>query len=354
MPTHLFSPLKIREAHFRNRIFVSPMCQYSAREGLAQTWHLVHLGSRAVGGAGLVSTEATAVCPEGRISPGDTGLWNDAQLHAWAPIAAFIREQGAVPAIQLAHAGRKASTGIPWLGGQPLDSGQGGWTVSAPSPLPFDTGYPVPHELDPGEIQEIVHAFAEAARRALKAGFEAVELHFAHGYLAHEFLSPLSNHRKDDYGGSLENRMRFPLEVADSVRAVWPASHPLLVRLSVTDWVPGGWDLPSSITLSRELKRVGVDLIDCSSGGNVPRAEIPLGPGYQTVFAEAIRRETGVLTGAVGLITEPVQAEHLLGTGQADVVFLARAELRDPYWPLAAARHLGVEIDWPPPYRRGK
>jgi 2,4-dienoyl-CoA reductase-like NADH-dependent reductase (Old Yellow Enzyme family) len=330
------------------------MCQYSARQGLAQVWHLVHLGSRAVGGAGLVATEATAVCPEGRISPADTGLWNDDQCLAWAPIAAFIREQGAVPAIQLAHAGRKASTDLPWLGGRPLDSGQGGWPVVAPSPLPFDTGYPVPQELDREGIRKIVRAFARAAGRALEAGFGVVELHFAHGYLGHEFLSPLSNHRNDDYGGSLENRMRFPLDVVRAVRAVWPSSHPLFVRLSVTDWVPGGWDLASSITLAREFGREGVDLIDCSSGGNVPRAEIPVGPGFQTGFAEAIRRETGVLTGAVGLITEPVQAEHVLGTGQADVVFLARAELRNPYWPLAAARLLGVEHDWPAPYLRGK
>jgi 2,4-dienoyl-CoA reductase-like NADH-dependent reductase (Old Yellow Enzyme family) len=352
--TELFAALEIRGVRFRNRVFVSPMCQYSAVDGVPQTWHLVHLGSRAVGGAGLVMTEATAVSPRGRISPGDTGIWNRDQSDAWKPIVRFIKEQGARPGIQLAHAGRKASTAAPWLGGRPLDSDQGGWVPLAPSALPFDAGYPVPEALDEAGIATLETQFVEAARNAHRSGFEVLELHFAHGYLMHEFLSPLSNQRQDAYGGQLGARMEVPLRIVEAVRAVWPDTGPLFVRLSVTDWIPGGWDLESSIALVRALQARGVDLIDCSSGGIVPKASIPTGAGYQTHFAEIIRRETGILTGAVGLITDAIQADHIIRTGQADAVFLARAELRQPYWALEAASRLGVTCEWPPQYLRGQ
>jgi 2,4-dienoyl-CoA reductase-like NADH-dependent reductase (Old Yellow Enzyme family) len=350
----LFSPFEQRSVTLRNRIAVSPMCQYSCVDGVANDWHLVHLGSRAAGGAGAVIAEATAVTPEGRISPADCGLWNDAQAEAFRPVAAFIRAHGAVPGIQLAHAGRKASTAAPWHGGKPVGPDAGGWRPVAPSPLRFSGGYPEPHELTAGEIADLVAAFAAATERALAAGFDIVELHMAHGYLLHEFLSPLSNRRADAYGGDLENRMRLPLEVAAAARRVWPEHLPLWVRISATDWVEGGWDLKQSTVLARRLAALGADLIDCSSGGLAPHAHVPVAPGYQVPFAAAIRREAGIATGAVGLITQPVQAEQILAAGDADVVLLARELLRDPYWPLHAARTLGVDIPWPPQYLRAK
>lgn len=350
----LFTPLRLRGVELRNRVAVSPMCQYSAVDGRAEPWHLVHLGSRAVGGAGLLIAEATAVLPEGRISPADLGLWSDPHAAALAPIAAFIESQGAVAGIQLAHAGRKASTAPPWSGGGPVAADDGGWTPVAPSPLPFAPGHPEPAELGTAAIDAVVEAFAAAAGRAARAGFRVVELHMAHGYLLHEFLSPLTNRRNDAWGGSLENRMRLPLAVARAVRAAWPEELPLFARLSVTDWVEGGWDLPSSIVLASRLRELGVDLVDCSSGGLVPQARIPTGPGYQVPFAAAIRREAGIATGAVGLITAPEQAEQIVATGEADLVLLARELLRDPYWPLHAARALGAETAWPSQYLRAK
>lgn len=350
--SQLFTPLQFGDIRFRNRVFVSPMCQYSSQDGMPNDWHLVHLGSRAVGGAGLVCVEATAVTPEGRISLADTGLWSDAHTEAFARITQFIRQQGAVPAIQLAHAGRKASCAVPWQGGKAL--ADGAWTTMAPSAVPFAEGDPAPHALSPDELDALVADFRAAAVRAKEAGFDCVEVHMAHGYLLHEFLSPLSNRREDDYGGSLENRMRLPLRVATAVREVWPANLPLFVRLSATDWMDGGWDLAQSVTLSRKLKDLGVDMIDCSSGGLVPNASIPVGAGFQTPFAETIRREVGIATIAVGMITEPVQAEHIVRTGQADAVMLARELLRDPYWPLHAAHALHSEIEWPVQYERAK
>ena len=349
--SNLFSSFSLRGLEFRNRVFVSPMCQYSSRDGLPNDWHMVHLGSRAVGGAALVCVEATGVSPEGRISPGDTGLWSEEHTNAFAPIAFFIKSQGARAAIQLAHAGRKASTDVPWRGGKHLSEEQGGWQTLAPSAVPFGN-WPAPREMTRDDIETVVLQFAAAARRASDAGFEVVELHMAHGYLLHEFLSPLSNRREDEFGGSLENRARFPLQVAEAVRAVWPDGLPLFARISATDWVEGGWDIEQSVQLSRWLKERGVDLIDCSSGGLVPGARIPVAPGYQVGFAERIRKEAAVATGAVGLITEPEQAEEIVATGQADVVFLARAELRDPYWPLHAAKQLGAEAPWPVQYGR--
>jgi 2,4-dienoyl-CoA reductase-like NADH-dependent reductase (Old Yellow Enzyme family) len=350
----LFDSWSLRELRFRNRIFVSPMCQYSAKNGVPSDWHLVHLGSRAVGGAALVIAEATGVSAAGRISPGDTGLWNDEQEKAFARIATFVKEQGARAGIQLAHAGRKGSTHVPWTkNGAPLQSGEGAWITEGPSPQAFGD-YPPPRELNLAEIKRITQEFTQSAERAHRAGFDVVELHFAHGYLLHEFLSPLSNHREDNYGGSLENRMRFSLEIARAVRAVWPSEKPLFARISASDWVEGGWDVTQSVALARELKTAGVDLVDCSSGGNVPKAPIPNTPGYQVPFAEQVRREAGIPTGAVGLITEAKQAEEILVKGQADAIFLARAMLRDPYWPLSAARELGVNVDWPKQYDRAK
>ncbi len=350
----LFSPLELREITFRNRIFVSPMCQYSSHDGLADNWHLVHLGSRAVGGAGLVMVEATAVNPEGRISPHDSGLWNDAQLEAFAPIARFITEQGSVPAIQLSHAGRKASCSAPWQGGTPLKIEDGGWQTLAPSALPFSSGHPLPLALTKEQLDAIEADFISATKRAYAAGFKVVEVHMAHGYLLHEFLSPLANKRQDDYGGSLENRLRFPLRIARAVRKEWPESLPLFVRISATDWLPDGWDIEQSVTLSKQLKEYGVDLIDCSSGFAVPNEPVPFGPGFQVPFAARIRAETGIGTGAVGFITDPAQAEQIVANGQADVVFLARQLLRDPYWPLHAAQALRVEPAWPNQYLRAK
>lgn len=348
----LFSPLTLRGVTFRNRVFVSPMCMYSAEDGVPNEWHRVHLGSRAVGGAGLVMVEATGVSPEGRISPFDTGIWNDAQAEAFRPIAAFIKRMGASPAIQLAHAGRKASTDAPWRGGLPLGPSEGGWQPIGPSPIAFDAQHAAPREMSLRDIDGVVEQFVAAARRALGAGFEVLEVHAAHGYLLHEFLSPLSNQRKDDYGGSFENRTRLVLRVAQAVRAVVPDSLPVFTRISATDWADGGWDLPQSAELAKLLKARGIDLIDCSSGGNVPNAKIPVSPGYQVPFAEAIRREAGVATGAVGLITQAEQAEAIIRDGQADAVLLARAVLHDPYWPLHAAEELGVDIAWPQQYGR--
>jgi 2,4-dienoyl-CoA reductase-like NADH-dependent reductase (Old Yellow Enzyme family) len=350
----LFDPLKIRDVTLKNRIAVSPMCQYSSEDGLANDWHLVHLGSRAVGGAGLVITEAASVEARGRISPQDLGIWNDAQIGMLRRIASFVRAQGCVPGVQLAHAGRKASTSRPWDGNAPIDVNQGGWRpVLAPSPIPFNSGYPTPEAMTVDQIRAVTTAFAQAAGRALEAGFQVVEVHAAHGYLLHEFLSPLSNTRTDAYGGALENRIRMLREVVAAVRAAWPDRLPLFVRLSVTDWVEGkGWDLEQSVQLSRLLKTEGVDLIDCSSGGTVPDAKIPLGPGYQTPFAERIRRDTGILTAAVGMITAAEQADTILRTGQADLVILAREFLRDPYWAHHAAAKLRVKV--PPPVQYGR
>ncbi|HVA66700.1 MAG TPA: NADH:flavin oxidoreductase/NADH oxidase [Elusimicrobiota bacterium] len=352
----LFSPLKIRGVEFKNRVFVSPMCQYSSEDGLPTDWHLVHLGSRAVGGAALVVVEATAVSPEGRISPQDSGLWSERHAEAFARITRFIKERGAVPGIQIAHAGRKGSTPVPWdkSFGKSVPPDKGGWVPPAPSAVPFDAGYPLPREMSVADVEKAARDFGKAARLARQAGFEVLELHFAHGYLVHEFLSPLSNHRQDSYGGAPANRMRLALAIAENVRRQWPEEFPLFARISATDWSPGGWDLPDSVALAKSLKGLGVDLIDCSSGGMVPHAQIPLGPGYQTPFSEAIRREAEILTGAVGLITEPRQAEGILAQGKADAVFLARELLRDPYWPLRAAKALGADAPWPKQYERAK
>lgn len=348
----LFTPIRFRGIELRNRIAVSPMCEYSAKDGHPTTWHLVHLGSRAVGGAAVVIAEASGVQSLGRISPGDTGLYLDSHVDAWSPIVAFLKEHGAVAGIQLAHAGRKASTAAPWLGGLPLAPGDGGWIPVAPSALPFDAGYSVPRQLSIAEINQLVNDFSSAALRALRAGFQLLEVHAAHGYLLHEFCSPLSNQRGDEYGGSFENRIRFLLRVAKAVREVWPETLPLFVRISATDWKEGGWDLEQSIELSRRLKGLGVDLIDVSSGGLLPAVRIPVGPGYQVGFAAAIRRETGIATGAVGVITDAAQAETIVASEQADIVLLAREMLRDPYWPRRAAQALGAKIKPPVQYER--
>jgi len=331
------------------------MCQYSSVDGFANDWHLVHLGSRAVGGAGLIFTEATAVSPEGRITPDDLGIWSDAHIPELARITTFIRQQGSVAGIQLAHAGRKASHRRPWEGGSPIGpTEERGWQTVAPSPLPFAEGGPIPTELDDAGLQKIRDDFRAAAERALSAGFSVVEIHAAHGYLLHEFLSPLSNHRTDAYGGSFDNRVRLLLEVVRAVRRVWPDELPLFVRISATDWTEGGWTVGDSVALAGLLKPEGVDLIDCSTGGNVPRATIPTGPGYQVSFADRIRNETGMPTGAVGLITSADQAEAILAAGQADLIMLARAFLRDPFFPLHAAQSLGDDLTWPVQYERAK
>ncbi|MGH9566973.1 MAG: NADH:flavin oxidoreductase/NADH oxidase [Candidatus Angelobacter sp.] len=352
---HLFEPLRLRGVELPHRILVSPMCQYSCTDGLANDWHLVHLGSRAVGRAAAVFVEATAVTADGRISPQDMGIWSDNHIEPLRRIFSFVEEQGSVPAIQLAHAGRKASTAAPWNGGKPLAQREGGWSpIVAPSTLPFSEGYQMPHELTRTEIAEIILAFAAAARRAQAAGAKIIELHAAHGYLLHSFLSPLSNRRADEYGGTFENRIRMVCEAVAAVREVWPDQYPLFIRLSASDWVEGGWTVEDSVALARLLKTMGVDLFDCSSGGNVPHARIPLGPGYQAPFAEQVRREAAVPTGAVGMITQSFQADQIIRTGQADVVFLARQFLREPYWPLIAAREVGQEIQWPVQYERAK
>jgi 2,4-dienoyl-CoA reductase-like NADH-dependent reductase (Old Yellow Enzyme family) len=352
MTIHLFQPLTQRGITFRNRIAVSPMCQYSSEDGFATDWHLVHLGSRAVGGAALVMMEATAVEARGRISPFDQGIWKDEHIEFLTRIAAFLKQFGAVAGIQLAHAGRKASVRRPWEGGAAIPAAEGGWQTVAPSATPFRPADPVPAELSKSEIHAMVDGFVAAARRALQAGFQLVELHGAHGYLMHQFLSPLSNHRTDEYGGAFENRIRFALETIEAVRAAWPQELPLWLRISATDWVKGGWSIEDSIALARRAKPMGVDLIDCSSGGASLEQKIPMAPGYQVPFAERIRAEAGIPTGAVGLITNPEQAEHIIGSGQADMVLLAREFLRDPYFPLHAAGALGAELDPPAQYLR--
>jgi 2,4-dienoyl-CoA reductase-like NADH-dependent reductase (Old Yellow Enzyme family) len=356
--SELFTPVRLRGLEVRNRVWVSPMCQYSSIDGLPNQWHLVHLGSFARGGAGLVVTEAAAVLPEGRISPQDAGIWNTDQQAAWAGIVDFLHGQGARAGIQLAHAGRKASTLAPWDGHGPVANVDGGWQPVAPSPVPFPGLRQDVRELTTSEVADVVSAFAGAAERSLVAGFDVLEIHAAHGYLLHEFLSPLSNHRTDEYGGCFEDRARFLLEVVDAVRSAVPDRTPLLVRISATDWTEGGWTVEDSVRLSALLAEHGVDLVDVSSGGNVARASIPVGPGYQVDFARRIRTEAGVATGAVGIITEPKQAEEILTAGSADVVLLARALLRDPHWTLRAAHELGVTngegVDWPRQYERAQ
>jgi 2,4-dienoyl-CoA reductase-like NADH-dependent reductase (Old Yellow Enzyme family) len=352
--SRLFTPLTIRSVTLRNRIFVSPMCQYSSENGFPTEWHLVHLGSRAVGGAGLVMQEATAVSAEGRISPADMGIWSDEHGQRLSRITRFIKAEGAVPGIQLAHAGRKASTAPPWEGGGPVGPESGGWQPMAPSPAAFAPGYLVPREMTVEDMDGVCDQFMAAARRGVQAGYQVVEIHAAHGYLLHQFLSSLANRRHDEYGGSLENRMRFPLRVAEAVREVWPSELPVFVRISASDYVDGGWDLEQSVELAQQLKRSGIDLIDCSSGGAVPESKPPVGPGYQTPFSAAIRQRVGILTAAVGLITEPCQAETILVTGQADAVVLGRELLRDPYWPLHAAKRLHADVKWPRQYERAR
>jgi 2,4-dienoyl-CoA reductase-like NADH-dependent reductase (Old Yellow Enzyme family) len=352
--THLFTPLKLRETVLRNRLMVSPMCQYSSTDGFANEWHLVHLGSRAVGGAGLVMTEATAVSPEGRISINDLGIWKDEHIAYLKTITKFITTYGAVPGIQLAHAGRKASHTAPWSGDRLLTPAEGGWEVFAPSRIPFSAITAVPQPLTKEGIEKVKHDFIAGAQRALEASFRVIELHVAHGYLLHEFLSPLSNKREDDYGGPFENRIRLLVEIISGIRAVWPEQYPLFVRISSTDWIEGGWTIEDSVTLANILKRIGVDLIDCSSGGIIPGVKIPLVPGYQVPLAEKIRKETGIRTGAVGLITTAQQAETILENEQADLVIIGREFLRNSNFPLRAAFELGEDVKWPVQYLRAK
>lgn len=355
---HLFSPIKIKSIEFKNRIVVSPMCQYSSEDGFASEWHLVHLGSRAVGGSSLIFTEATAVSPEGRISPNDLGIWKDEHIEFLKRITSFIEKQNTVPGIQLAHAGRKASKSAPWLGNKHLTPADGGWEeIYAPSPIPINAETPPPLEMTIADIEKVIADFKAAAKRSLQAGFKVIEVHAAHGYLFHEFLSPLTNTRTDKYGGSFENRTRLLIETIEAIKTEWPADLPLFVRLSATDWVadaPESWTLEQSIELANILKNMGVDLIDCSSGGNVPVQQIKPGPGYQTPFAQEIRKQSGILTGAVGLITSPTQADHIIRTGQADMIVMARELLRDPYFGLTAATALNQEITWPVQYERAK
>ena len=352
---HLFSPLKIKSIELKNRIVVSPMCEYSSVDGFANNWHLVHLGSRAIGGAGLIITEATAVSPEGRISFADLGIWKNEHIAKLKEITSFIEEQGAVAGIQLSHAGRKASHVQPWNGGRQLPpTDEHGWETFAPTAIPFAEGEVAPLELDKAGINKIIADFKAAAERALAAGFKVVELHGAHGYLIHQFLSPKSNARTDEYGGSFENRIRFLLELITAVQQVWPAEYPLFVRISATEWTEGGWGIDDSVALAKVLKDKGIDLVDCSTGGNVAGARIPLKPGYQVEFAEAVKKQADILTGAVGLITEAKQADEIIQTGQADVVLLARELLRDPQFPLRAAHELGHDVKWPDQYDRAQ
>ena len=350
--SHLFSPLQLRSVTLPNRIGIPPMCQYSARDGVAQEWHYVHYASRAIGGAGLIILEATAVTPRGRISPGDLGLWHDDQIAPLARIAGFIRDQGSVAAIQLAHAGRKASVGLGWQEQRALTEAEGGWAVVAPSPVPFSPALAMPEELDEAGIRRIIADFAASARRAREAGFQVVEVHGAHGYLIHQFLSPLSNRRTDAWGGSFENRTRLAREVVAAVRTEWPEELPLLVRLSATDWEEGGWNADETVALCRDLKACGVDLVDVSTAGLTATAKIPVGPGFQTEFAARVRAEAALPSAAVGLITSAVQADHIIRSGQADLVLLGRELLREPYWPLSAARELGQATPWPTQYLR--
>ncbi|MDN7139505.1 NADH:flavin oxidoreductase/NADH oxidase [Pseudomonas sp. JQ170] len=350
----LLEPYTLRHLTLPNRIAVSPMCQYSSVDGLANDWHLVHLGSRAVGGAGLIFTEATAVTADGRITAQDLGLWDDAQIAPLQRITRFITAQGAVPGIQLAHAGRKASTYRPWLGKQgSVKPEEGGWVPIGPSKIAFDPQHTAPIEMTKAQIDEVIQAFVDAAHRALQAGFKVVEVHAAHGYLLHQFLSPLSNQRRDEYGSCFENRIRLTLQVTEAVREVWPEELPVFVRLSATDWVEDGWNPDETVKLAKHLRERGVDLIDVSSGGTSVNAEIPTGPGYQTQFAAKVREESGIATGTVGMITDPMQAETILRTAQADIIFLARELLRDPYWPLHADDDLGGnKATWPAQYQR--
>lgn len=346
----LLSPLTIRGVTARNRIVVSPMCQYSSKDGYADDWHLVHLGSRAVGGAGIVFTEATAVTAQGRISPQDLGIWDDKHIDQLKRIVHFIKRMGAVPGIQLAHAGRKASCGLPWEGGGGLTPANGGWEVVAPSPLPFLSTSPMPKELDKPGIDGIIQAFMEAVHRALEAGFEIIEVHAAHGYLINQFLSPLTNHRTDEFGGNIDNRMRLLHSIISGIRSLIPQTMPLFVRISATDWTENGWELKDSVTLAKALAPLGVDLIDVSSGAVVPHAKIPVGPNYQVPFATEIRKQAQIRTGAVGLITDPHQANDIITSGSADLVFLAREFLREPYWALEAENKLNQAPSWPKPY----
>ncbi len=348
--TDLMTPIQLRGLNLPNRIAMSPMCQYIAKDGFADDWHLVHLGSRACGGVGLILVEATAVLAEGRITPGCLGLWNDEQIEPLARIVRFVHSQGAKIGIQLAHAGRKASCKLPWEGGEPLAADDGGWPVVGPSPVPFFEAGTKPHTLDHEQIKTIVHAFGDAARRAIRAGFDTIEIHAAHGYLLHSFLSPISNHRTDQYGGNMHHRMRMLLEVVEHLRSVIPDEMPLLVRISATDWVEGGWDGAQSIELAEALKAAGVDLIDVSTGGTVPVASIPVSKGYQVPFAADIRRHSGIPTGAVGLITEPKEANEIICRGDADLIFVGRQLLRDPYWAIHAQTELEAEPTWPISY----
>ncbi|HLX91050.1 MAG TPA: NADH:flavin oxidoreductase/NADH oxidase [Puia sp.] len=350
----LFSRLKMKELEFKNRIMVSPMCQYSSVDGFASDWHLVHLGSRAVGGAAIVMQEATAVSPEGRISPDDMGIYHEEHKTKLSQITRFIAEQGSVPGIQLAHAGRKASHASPWKGGKQIKKDMGGWPAVAPSAIAFSEGEDHPLELDKNGIKKIIDDFTAAAKRALESGYRVLEIHAAHGYLLHEFFSPLSNRRNDEYGGSLQNRTRILMEIIDSIKNEWRPGYPLFVRISATDWVEGGWDIDEAVELARQLKARGVDLVDCSSGGNSPQQKIPVSPGYQVPFSGRIRNETGILTGAVGLISTAAQAEEILASGQADIIIMAREFLRDPYFPLHAALELHEDLHWPLQYERGK
>ena len=354
MSSHLFSSIQIKSILFKNRMAISPMCQYSSEDGFANDWHLVHLGSRASGGAGLIIQEATAVCPEGRISPGDLGLWQDEQIEKMQVINQFILSQNSIPGIQLAHAGRKASVSEPWSGNKKLDESNEGWDTVAPSAVGYHSNEKSPIALDNNGIQKVISDFKSATKRALKAGFQVLEIHAAHGYLLHQFFSPLSNFRTDEFGGSFENRIRLMLEVLEAVQSEWPTDLPLFVRISATDWADGGWNIEESIQLSQLLKEKGVDLIDVSSGGLVSHQKITLGPGYQVPFAERIKKETGILTGAVGLITEAIQAEEIVATGKADLVLFARESLRNPNLALDFAKELGAEIQWPKQYERAK
>jgi len=349
---HLFDPITLRDLTLPNRIVVSPMCQYSSTDGFANDWHFVHLATRAVGGAGLVFTEATAVTADGRISPDDLGIWADVHVGALGRIVRFVKGEGSAVGMQLAHAGRKGSTYAPFVGRGAVPEDEGGWAPIGPTEAPFDSNYPVPRAMTLIDIAEVVDAFRQAAERAQAAGFDVIEVHAAHGYLIHEFLSPLSNTRTDEYGGSFENRIRLCLEIVETVRSVWPEGSPLFVRVSATDWMKGGWDIDETIELARRLSGLGVDVIDCSSGGMVPHAAIPTTPGYQVPFAERIKREAAIATGAVGLITTPAQANAIIAKEQADLVVLARELLRDPYWPLRAARELERQIPWPAQYLR--
>lgn len=354
MSSKLFSPLSIKIITLKNRIAISPMCQYSAIDGFANDWHLVHLGSRAIGGAGLIIQEATSVSPEGRISPEDLGLWRDEQIEKLQQINSFIVSQNSVPGIQLAHAGRKASAASPWNGGRRVAIDQGGWNTVAPSAVAYHENEEVPLALDKTGIQKVITDFKSATKRAVEAGFQVMEIHAAHGYLMHQFLSPLSNFRTDEYGGSFENRIRLTLEVLEAVQSEWPENLPLLVRISASDWAEGGWNLEESIQLSKILKEKGVDLIDVSSGGAVSHQQIPLGPNYQVAFAESIKKEAGIPTGAVGLITEAAQAEEIIASGKADLILFARESLRNPNLGLTFAHELEAEIAWPKQYERAK